>query len=171
MHRRRAALELPTNAFLVGLFGRFNAWKGRHVERDAIARAHLVLVGDALFGETDHAEGLRAQAKALGIEERVNFVDFQHDVASWMNVMDVVVHACTQPEPFGLLIIEAMVAGKPVVASNGGAVPEILKDREDGLIVEPANAQALADATSTLPREPELASPPPKADVNLATHR
>jgi glycosyltransferase involved in cell wall biosynthesis len=160
MDRRRAALGLPTEAFLVGLFGRFTAWKGQHVALDAIARvphAHLVLVGDALFGETDYAQGLRAQAKALGIEERVHFAGFQHDVASWMNVMDVVVHASTQPEPFGLVIIEAMAAGKPVIASNGGAVPEILRDRENGLIVEPANAPALADAISTLQREPELA--------------
>jgi glycosyltransferase involved in cell wall biosynthesis len=52
-----------------------------------------------------------------------------------MNVKDVVVHASTQPEPFGLVIIDAMPAGKPVIASNGGAAPEILRDRENGLIV------------------------------------
>jgi glycosyltransferase involved in cell wall biosynthesis len=160
MDQRRAALGLPSNTFLVGLFGRFTAWKGQHVALDAIARvphAHLVLVGDALFGETDYAQGLRAQAKALGIEERVHFAGFQHDVASWMNAMDVIVHASTQPEPFGLVIIEAMAAGKPVIASNGGAVPEILRDRENGLIVEPASALQLADAINTLQGEPELA--------------
>jgi glycosyltransferase involved in cell wall biosynthesis len=158
---RRALRELPTDAFLVGLFGRFTAWKGQHVALDAIARvpnAHLVLVGDALFGETDYAESLRTQAKTLGITERVHFAGFQHDVASWMNVMDVVVHASTQPEPFGLVIIEAMAAGKPVIASNGGAVPEILRNRENGLIVEPNDAPKLAEAISTLQRAPELAA-------------
>lgn len=158
---RRALRELPTDAFLVGLFGRFTAWKGQHVALDAIARvpnAHLVLVGDALFGETDYAESLRTQAKTLGITERVHFAGFQHDVASWMNVMDVVVHASTQPEPFGLVIIEAMAAGKPVIASNGGAVPEILRNGENGLIVEPNDAPRLAEAISTLQRAPELAA-------------
>jgi glycosyltransferase involved in cell wall biosynthesis len=158
---RRALRGLPTNAFLVGMFGRFTAWKGQHVALDAIARvpnAHLVLVGDALFGETGYAESLRARAKTLGITERVHFAGFQHDVASWMNVMDVVVHASTQPEPFGLVIIEAMAAGKPVIASNGGAVPEILRNRENGLIVEPNDASELAQAISTLQHAPELAA-------------
>jgi glycosyltransferase involved in cell wall biosynthesis len=93
INERRAALGLPTNAFVVGLFGRFTAWKGQHVALDAIARvpdAHFVLVGDALLGETDYAQSLRAQARALGIEERAHFAGFQHGVASWMNTMDVV---------------------------------------------------------------------------------
>jgi glycosyltransferase involved in cell wall biosynthesis len=159
--QRRVLLGLSADAFLVGLFGRFTPWKGQHVALDAIARvpnAHLVLIGDALFGETGYAQSLRAQAEALGITERVHFAGFQHDVASWMKVMDVIVHASTQPEPFGLVIIEAMAAGKPVIASDGGAVPEILRDRENGLIVEPDDALKLAAAISTLQREPELAA-------------
>jgi glycosyltransferase involved in cell wall biosynthesis len=72
--------------------------------------------------------------------------------------MDVVVHASTQPEPFGLVIIEAMAAGKPVIASNGGAVPEILRNGENGLIVEPNDATKLAEAISVLQRAPELAA-------------
>jgi glycosyltransferase involved in cell wall biosynthesis len=131
-----------------------------HVALNAIVRvpdAHLVLVGDALFSETDYAQSLRAQAKALGIEERVHFAGFQHDVASWMNIMDVVVHASTQQEPFDLAIIEAMTAGRPMIASHGGAVPETPRDRENRLIVERADASRLADAISTLLREPGLA--------------
>lgn len=159
--RRRALPGLPADAFLVGLFGRFTPWKGQHVALDAIARVpnvHLVLVGEALFGETGYAQSLRAQAKILGITERVHFAGFQHDVASWMKAMDVIVHASTQPEPFGLVIIEAMAAGKAVIASNGGAVPEILRDRENGMIVEPDDAPKLAEAIATLQREPALAA-------------
>jgi glycosyltransferase involved in cell wall biosynthesis len=159
--RRRALPGLPADAFLVGLFGRFTPWKGQHVALDAIARVpnvHLVLVGAALFGETGYAQSLRAQAKILGITERVHFAGFQHDVASWMKAMDVIVHASTQPEPFGLVIIEAMAAGKAVIASNGGAVPEILRDRENGMIVEPDDAPKLAEAIATLQREPALAA-------------
>jgi glycosyltransferase involved in cell wall biosynthesis len=160
IQQRRAALGLPRDAFLVGLFGRFTQWKGQHVALDAIARvpnAHLVLVGDALFGETAYAKSLRTQAEALGITSRVHFAGFQHDVASWMKAMDVIVHASTQPEPFGLVIIEAMAAGKPVIASNGGAVPEIVRHGENGMIIEPGNASKLAVAISTLHREPEFA--------------
>ncbi|AME24898.1 MAG: glycosyltransferase family 4 protein [Pseudomonadota bacterium] len=160
IEQRRTALGLPRDAFLVGLFGRFTQWKGQHVAIDAIARvpdAHLVLVGDALFGETAYAQGLRTQAEALGITDRVHFAGFQHDVASWMKAMDVIVHASTQPEPFGLVIIEAMAAGKPVIASNGGAVPEIVRHGENGMIIEPGDASKLAVAISTLQREPEMA--------------
>ena len=126
INERRAALGLTTNAFLVGPFGRFTAWKGQHVALDAIARvpdAHFVLVGDALFDETDYAQSLRAQARAPGIEERVHFAGFQHGVASWMNTMDVVEHASTQSKPLGLVIVKSMAAGKPVIASNDGAAP------------------------------------------------
>jgi glycosyltransferase involved in cell wall biosynthesis len=161
VNARRALHGLPADAFLVGLFGRFTQWKGQHVALDAIARvpdAHLVLVGDALFGETGYAQSLRARAEELGITKRVHFAGFQHEVASWMQAMDVIVHASTQPEPFGLVIIEAMAAGKPVIASNGGAVPEILRDRDNGLIVEPDDAAKLAEAIGTLQREPELAA-------------
>jgi glycosyltransferase involved in cell wall biosynthesis len=160
IEQRRTALGLPRDAFLVGLFGRFTQWKGQHVAIDAIARvpdAHLVLVGDALFGETAYAQSLRTQAEALGITDRVHFAGFQHDVASWMKAMDVIVHASTQPEPFGLVIIEAMAAGKPVIASNGGAVPEIVRHGENGMIIEPGDASKLAVAISTLQREPEMA--------------
>jgi glycosyltransferase involved in cell wall biosynthesis len=160
IEQRRTALGLPRDAFLVGLFGRFTQWKGQHVAIDAIARvpdAHLVLVGDALFGETAYAQSLRTQAEALGITDRVHFAGFQHDVASWMKAMDVIVHASTQPEPFGLVIIEAMAAGKPVIASNGGAVPEIVRHGENGMVIEPGDASKLAVAISTLQREPEMA--------------
>ncbi|WP_438393108.1 glycosyltransferase family 4 protein [Caballeronia sp. DA-9] len=161
MEQRRAALGLPHDAFLAGLFGRFTQWKGQHVALDAIARvpnAHLVLVGDALFGETAYAESLRVQAETLGITDRVHFAGFQHDVTSWMKAMDVIVHASTQPEPFGLVIIEAMAAGKPVIASNGGAVPEIVRHGENGMIVEPGDASKLALAIDTLQREPETSA-------------
>jgi glycosyltransferase involved in cell wall biosynthesis len=159
--QRRASLGLPADAFLVGLFGRFTQWKGQHVALDAIAQvpnAHLVLVGDALFGETAYAQSLRTRADALGITDRVHFAGFQHDVAAWMKAMDVIVHASTHPEPFGLVIIEAMAAGKPVIASNGGAIPEIVRNLENGMIVEPDNAPKLAEAISTLQREPALAA-------------
>lgn len=160
IEHRREALGLPRDAFLVGLFGRFTHWKGQHVALDAIARvpdAHLVLVGDALFGETAYAQSLRTQAETLGIADRVHFAGFQHDVAAWMKAMDVIVHASIQPEPFGLVIIEAMAAGKPVIASNGGAVPEIVRHGENGMIIEPGDASKLAVAINTLKREPEIA--------------
>jgi len=119
--------------------------------------AHLVLVGDALFGETAYAQSLRTQAETLGIADRVHFAGFQQDVAAWMKAMDVIVHASIQPEPFGLVIIEAMAAGKPVIASNGGAVPEIVRHGENGMIIEPGDASKLAVAINTLKREPEIA--------------
>jgi glycosyltransferase involved in cell wall biosynthesis len=69
-----------------------------------------------------------------------------------MKAMDLIVHAFTQHEPFGLLITNVMAAGKPVIASNGGAVPEILRDHDNGLIVESDDARKLAEVVGTLQR-------------------
>ncbi|MGF7136540.1 glycosyltransferase involved in cell wall biosynthesis [Paraburkholderia sp. EB58] len=150
---------LPSDAFLVGLFGRLTPWKGQHIGLDAIARvtnARLVLVGDALFGEIEYAKGLRVQAEKLGISNRVHFVGFQQDVGSWMRAMDLIVHASIRPEPFGLVIIEAMAAGRPVIATNGGAVREIIRHLQNGWIVEPDDPARLAEAIDSLRRSPEL---------------
>ena len=68
------------------------------------------------------------------------------------------IHCSTSPEPFGRVIVEAMLAGRPVVAAKAGGALEILKDHETGLLVESGNPQALARAIRTLLGDPELAA-------------
>lgn len=148
--------ELP----LIGIFSRLGQWKGQDVALDALARvpaAHLLLVGDALFGEEAYAASLRDQAVRLGLTHRVHFLGFRSDVPRLMRTVDVVAHTSSAPEPFGRVVVEGMLAGRPVVATGAGGVPEIVTDGT-GLLVPPGDAGALAAALTRLLSEPAFAA-------------
>ncbi|QDQ83402.1 glycosyltransferase family 4 protein [Paraburkholderia megapolitana] len=156
----RRRLGLPEHVWLAGLFGRIAPWKGQHVAIAALARlhdVHLVLVGDALYGEHAYAQELHSLAQRLGVTERVHFVGFRDDVPAWMKAMDVIVHTSTEPEPFGRVIVEGMAATKPVIATAAGGVTEIIRHRHNGWLVQLGDEKELADAVSTLRASPDLA--------------
>ncbi len=114
---------------LVGLFGRITPWKGQHVLIRALAGlpgVHAIIVGDALFGEQAYKAGLIEQARQLGVADRLHWLGFRHDTPQLMQIVDVVVHTSVAPEPFGRVIVEGVMAGRPVVASNHGASVELL---------------------------------------------
>lgn len=153
--------ELQLNgAPLVGLFGRLAEWKGQHIALNAIALlpgVHLLLVGDALFGEKAYAESLRRQAARLGIQNRVHFLGFRPDIPQLMRMVSVVIHTSTAPEPFGRVIVEGMLARRPVIASHDGGVKEIMADGQTGILVPPGNPHALARAIGQLITDQQLA--------------
>lgn len=135
------------DAPLVGVFGRLSLWKGQAVFVDAIARtpgAVGVIVGAPLFGEEAYAAELEEKVRASGIADRIRFLGFRKDIPTLMAAMDIVVHSSIAPEPFGRVVVEAMLAGKPVVASAAGGVLEILEDGRTGWLYEPGNPDALA---------------------------
>jgi len=150
----RLELGLPAGRPLVGVFGRLAAWKGQHVVLQALPRlpgVELVLVGDAIFpGEAEYAQSLRDQAQALGVAERVHFLGFRDDIPRLMRAMDIVVHASVAAEPFGRVIAEAMLAGRPVIASRAGGVLEIIEDGVTGRLVTPGCPDDLAAAVRHL---------------------
>lgn len=153
----RSRHGLPHDAFLVGIFSRLAQWKGQHVLLDAIAKipdAHAVLVGAALFGENAYETALKAQAEKLGISHRVHFLGFQSDIAGLMSAVDIVAHTSIAPEPFGRVIVEAMLAQTPIIASAAGGALEILTNDVDGLLTEPGNAHALAESVQMLRDNP-----------------
>jgi len=98
---------------------------------------------------------LRGQAISLGIADRVEFLGFQPDIAEIYRQLDIVVHASTQPEPFGLAIVEAMACGKPVIVSQAGGAMELFTDNYDAVGVPPGKAIALATAILDLLDHPE----------------
>jgi glycosyltransferase involved in cell wall biosynthesis len=93
-----------------------------------------------------------------GLAGRAGITGFVDDPAAAMRALDVVVHASTQPEPFGLVIAEAMACGRPVIATAAGGAAEIVDDGVDALTVPPSDPQALADAIRRLALDPELRS-------------
>ena len=134
---------------VIGVFGRIAEWKGQHVALEALRRlprVHLLLVGDPLFGEHDYAASLRETTARLGLTERVHFLGFRSDVPRLMRLVRIVAHTSTAAEPFGRVIVEGMLARRPVIATRAGGVEEIVDHDRTGLLVEPGNPAALADA-------------------------
>ena len=159
--RARAALGIAPDAFVAALFGRFHSWKGQQVLLEALASVpdvHALFVGAALFGEEEFERSQHAQAERLGVADRAHFLGFRADIAPLMRAADVIVHASILPEPFGRVVVEGMLAGRPVVATRAGGVPEIVEDGETGLLVPPNDPAALARALRALRDDPSLAA-------------
>lgn len=141
------------NKPVVGCVARLCEWKGQHIFLDAIAKVPGVrgwVIGAALFGEDEYAEGLKKQAESLGISDRVEFLGFRSDIPELLSKCDIVAHAATSPEPFGRVIVEAMLSGAAVVATEGGGPSEIITHQDTGLLVPPGDSDALADAIRLL---------------------
>jgi glycosyltransferase involved in cell wall biosynthesis len=160
------AREVQQNsAIRIGLIGRISPWKGQHIFLQAAATLHPVyptarfeIIGAALFSEREYEAHLHELCRALGLEEAVEFAGFIEDVPARIAELDIVVHASTTGEPFGQVIIEAMAEQKPVVATNGGGVPEIVEDGVTGMLVPMGDAARMAEALSYLLLNPEVAA-------------
>jgi glycosyltransferase involved in cell wall biosynthesis len=142
----RAELGLPAGP-LVGLFGRITEWKGQRVLIEALPRLpHLqaLIVGSPMFGQDAELAYLETLARRLGVSDRIKFLGHRQDVPRLMRAVDLVVHCSTSPEPFGRVIVEALLAGTPVLAAEGGASREILGDT--GWVVQANDPAALAEA-------------------------
>jgi len=87
----------------------------------------------------------------------VRFVGHREDALHLYALVDVLVHASTTGEPFGRVVIEGMAAARPVVATRAGAIPEIVREGETGILVPPGDSKAMADAILLLLRDRELA--------------
>jgi len=147
---------------VVGLFGRIAPWKGHLVLLEAMAElpdVHAILVGEATFeADRDYPEVLRARAASLGLTDRVHGLGFRDDVPALMRACDVVVHASTSAEPFGRVIVEGMLAGRPVIATRAGGAVELVDDGVTGLLTPPGDADALRDAITRLLTNAPLAT-------------
>ena len=153
----RQELGLPTGP-LVGVFSRLVAWKGQHILLKALAglpEVNCIVVGDALFGEADYAASLSRLVVDLHLQQRVFFLGHRNDVPRLMKAVDVMVHPSIDPEPFGRTLVEAMLAGVPVIASDAGAAPDILDGGRAGTLVPPNDPQALAEAIASVLAKPE----------------
>jgi glycosyltransferase involved in cell wall biosynthesis len=148
----RASLGIG-EAPLVGAFGRLAPWKGQHVLIEALRElpgVHALIVGQELYGEHEYGSALRRRVTECDLADRVHFLGFRTDVPLLMRTVDVVVHTSTAPEPFGRVIVEGMMSGRPVVATAGGGPEEILENGITGIIVPPNDSCALAAAIRPL---------------------
>ena len=151
----------PGGPAVVGIVGRLAPWKGQHVFLDAMAAVRREmpdvrarLIGSALFGEDEYEAELRRRAARPDLAGGVEFAGFESDVWSALARLTVVVHASTTPEPFGQVVVEAMAAGRAVVATDAGGVRETVLNGETGLLVPMGDAGAMAHAIRMLLQNP-----------------
>jgi glycosyltransferase involved in cell wall biosynthesis len=147
---RRAELRetlAPGAGVVLAAVGRLAKWKGQHVvlaATEAIPDAVAWIIGTALFGEDRYLDGLREQARALQIESRVTFLGEREDVPALLAAADIVVHSAIAPEPFGRVLVEGMLARRPVIASDAGGAREVISHRSTGWLVPPGDPATLA---------------------------
>ncbi|NMG11181.1 glycosyltransferase family 4 protein [Brasilonema sp. UFV-L1] len=143
--------------FVVGHFSRLAPWKGQHVLIEALAQSPVdvtaILVGDALFGEQEYVQHLHQQVKTLGLENRVKFLGFRSDIPLLMSACDLVAHTSTAAEPFGRVIVEAMLCKRPVVAAKAGGAMELVENGINGFLVTPEKPDELAQVITTCFKE------------------
>jgi hypothetical protein len=157
----------PAGDPVVGLVGRISPTKGQLEFVRAAAsvlethpRARFRIVGAPMFGAQEYAEQVLAEVRRLGIEESVELAGFVGGTTVELDAMAVCVHASPVPEPFGNVVVEAMVRGVPVIATDAGGVPEILSPQGVaplGLLVPPGDVAALAGAIRSVLEDPDAA--------------
>ncbi len=146
----RETLGIADQQFVIGHFSRLSPWKGQHILLEALATcpSHFIvlLVGEALFGEEEYVIQLKQQIEQLDLQTRVKLLGFRSDIPTLMTICDVVVHSSTAPEPFGRVIIEAMLCGKPVIAAAAGGAVELIEPGITGWLTQPSNVAELSQA-------------------------
>lgn len=160
--RRRHGIA--PDAPVIGVVGNVKSWKGQEtivrataVLRNRYPAIRCLLAGD-VAADPRYVRRLRDVCAELGIEENVVFAGFQKNAIDYMRLMDVVVHTSTDPEPFGIVTLEAMSLAKPLVATSIGGPAEVVINGETGLLVRPGEPQLLASAIESLLADPAAAA-------------
>lgn len=164
----RRELGLAPQDKVISNVGRLSWWKGQDYFIQAMAtvvrtepQARALIVGEpstASPKEVAYYDGLQQLVQHLHLTNHVTFTGFRTDVPRIMAASDVVVHSASEPEPFGRVIVEAMMAGRPLVATAAGGVLEIVEDQETGLLAPPKDAAAMANAITYLLQNPAVAA-------------
>ena len=149
----------------VGLLATLGRWKGHAVFLKAISllpsslKVRAYVIGSAIYktdGSQYRMSDLCEAAARLGIARKVGFTNFVEQPDAAMRALDIVVHASTQPEPFGLVIAEAMACGRAVIASQAGGAAEIINAGVDSLGHSPGDSDGLAERIRQLAIDPGL---------------
>jgi len=150
--------------FNVGIIGRITPLKGHLHFIKAMARiSRLVprlkiwIVGDAPASKETYKEEVQVLVRRLGLWHCTEFLGTQRDIPGILAHLDLVVLATTTHEAFGRVVVEAMAAGVPVVATKVGGVVDIIEDGKNGILVPPADSKSMADAVMRIFNDPQSA--------------
>jgi glycosyltransferase involved in cell wall biosynthesis len=178
--RFRAAHGLTDASPCIAVVGNVSRGRGQDLAvralplvREQLPNAHCVVAGLPHPRPVDVAyrRELASIAEELGVEERVVFVGFVERMADLYAAADIVVNPARFHEPFGRVAIEAMSAGRPLIAARVGAIPEIMRHEREALLVDPDDHEALARAVVRLWNDPRLREHLVQAGKRLVAER
>jgi glycosyltransferase involved in cell wall biosynthesis len=157
--------QIDDDRFVIGYVGRVTVEKGiddlitaAGILKEQLSNFTLVIVGQVNADTPEYLDKLKAAVTAVGLDGQVLFTGFTTDVVGVMQAIDCLVLPAIIPETFGLVLCEAMAAGKPAIATTTGAQKEIIEDGVNGYLVPPGNPTALAEAIGRLGTHRERAS-------------
>jgi glycosyltransferase involved in cell wall biosynthesis len=157
----RSILELPTDKIIIGLSGRFDPFKGHLLLLEAVNKLDNRDVAICFLGEptkgsgSEYTDQIAQTIDQYGMKDRVFIRPFRKDIEVFYASIDLFIMA-SKAETFGMVTIEAMASGVPVIASNGGGSPEILGHGKYGRLFEPLNAKSLSDKINEFLSEDKL---------------
>lgn len=142
----RRTLDLPADQWIVGIVATLRSWKGHRFLISAMTDPRLETARLVIVGDGPQEPHLRKQVHDLGLDGRVTFAGRQDDVRSWLHAFSVFVLPSTGNEGIPQALMQAMASELPVVTTAAGAIPELVRDHENGLVVATENPKALSDA-------------------------
>ena len=157
----RRELGIPGDAVMALMVGNIRQWKGQHVVLAALERMpamarkgfYVAFAGALTVDDRPYMKELEATVKRAGLADHVRFLGSRDDVPDLLNAADIALHASVRPEPFGLVVVEAMSLGKTVVAANTGGPAEVV-DGSSGITFDPMVPAQLAEVLTNLVRDP-----------------
>lgn len=162
--RKNLFKSINESSILIGLVGRINKHKGQHLllnvfdklKKDGVDNIYLLFIGSTIKSQTFLLDELKEKIKSKNLQGFVKIIDFQKEIWSFYDALDIVSVPTTDPEPFGLVAVEGMLSKKPIIASNHGGLKEILVHNETGLLFHPNSESDLKKSIITLIENREL---------------
>ncbi|MCH6234025.1 glycosyltransferase [Cognataquiflexum rubidum] len=155
-------LGLKENVILIGMVARVSFWKGQKYFLDVASvlvksnpNLHFIMVGDAFTGYEYLYEENRAHLEKLGLKDHVTDLGFRTDITNILGGLDIFMLPSILPDPLPTTVLEAMAAGKPVVATSHGGAVEMVQSGETGYLVPWDNAEKAAASFQILIDSPE----------------
>lgn len=152
------AISFDQDNLKVLSLGRISPWKGQHILIEAIKdipSIRLKIVGSPNFGEDEYYALLKSLVEKYSLSDRVSFVEFCINIYEHLEWSDVVAHTSTSPEPFGRVVVEAMLAERIAIASDSGGVPEIIPSSSLGIRISPGEPLILAEQLKKISADKE----------------
>lgn len=158
-----ATIVKSNNKIKIGMAGRINRWKGQKLFVDMAKlvseendNVEFLIAGDVYKGEDYILDDLKGYILESGVKDKIGLLGQVDNMSNFYKKLDIFVLPSIQPEPFGLVVIEAMNNKLPVVATNHGGPVEIIDNNIDGFLVDYKDAREMAQVVNKLIKDKEL---------------